>query len=135
MLDRVKIQPVTIAIYGSGSAFRNYSSGVIPLSKCDGRMDHAVTVVGYTLGDDGEGDADDAEDPVECTVEKWYHSCEPAPTRRLADEKGLKNYWKIQNQWGTWWGDKGFARFEIESNWSSGGVCGMYDYAEYINAL
>merc|ERR1712156_1417243 len=35
------------------------------------------------------------------------------------------NYWKIQNSWGTNWGDQGFVLFEIAEG---AGVCGMNSY-------
>ena len=64
-----------------------------------------------------------------CTVKKWWHTCDAAPTRRnLQDASGHNNYYLMQNQWGTDWGDNGFIRIEI-----SGGVggCGMNKEIEW----
>ena len=47
-----------------------------------------------------------------------------------ADSEGLNNYWKIQNSWGSGWGDGGFIRLAIEEDGQ--GVCGMYSYIESI---
>ncbi len=132
MLERVKIQPIAMGMKASNNEFMFYKSGVIRYDQCQkGQINHAVAVVGYTLGDDGFGDDDDVEEEEVCKVTQWYHTCEKVQKRRLADEKGLKNYFKILNSWGSWWGDGGFARFEISSDWSSGGVCGMYLDAKY----
>ncbi len=130
------IQPVALGMKANANAFMFYKSGLIKYDECNkGQINHTVLGVGYTLGDDGEGDDDDVEDEEVCTVTQWYHTCEKVQKRRLADEKGLKNYFKVQNSWGQWWGDGGFARFEIESSWKKGGVCGMYLDAFYPVAL
>lgn len=99
---------------------------------CLGRMNHAVVVVGYSLKGDGDGD-DNGGGEEECKVTKWWHKCEEKSARLLADEKGFTNYWKIQNSWGSWWGDGGFIRFNIDME--GDGVCGMYDYAEYVDGV
>ena len=36
------------------------------------------------------------------------------------DAQGDKNYWKLQNSWGSHWGDNGFIKFEIQDG---DGVC------------
>ena len=38
--------------------------------------------------------------------------------------EGETKVWKIQNSWGTLWGDQGFIKFKVER--SGRGVCGMY---------
>jgi len=49
----------------------------------------------------------------------------------LQDANGYDNYWKVQNSWGTWWGDEGFALFEMAEG---DGVCGMNAYVEWAEA-
>jgi len=91
-----------------------------------------VVVVGYSEKDDSV----DPPAPLEtvCTVTKWWHTCETVETRLLqTDVEGHSNYWKVQNSWGSWWGDEGFIRFEIEED--GDGVCGMYKYVESIERL
>ncbi|CAL2251912.1 unnamed protein product [Prunus armeniaca] len=53
LLKAVSMQPVSIAIVGSGNEFRNYQSGVFSATDCGTRLDHAVTVVGYGTTEDG----------------------------------------------------------------------------------
>lgn len=130
MLNKVKDQPMSIAIHASSRDFSLYKSGVLKKSQCEGGLNHGVVVVGYTLAGDGD-DGDNGPDPTECKVTKWWHKCEQSG-RRLADEKGYSNYWKVQNSWGSWWGDNGFVRFNIDE--SGSGVCGMYQYAEIVEA-
>ena len=84
-------------------------------------------MVGYTEAGDSDVDPDPV-DPVECTVYKWWHTCEGGARRQLQDANGYENYWKIQNSWGTDWGDQGFVLFEISEG---DGVCGMNSYIEW----
>jgi len=64
-----------------------------------------------------------------CEVYKWWHSCNDNKRRLQKDSNGYHNYWKIQNSWGTNWGDKGFVLFEIADG---AGVCGMNSYIEWV---
>jgi len=122
---------MTIAVDAGRAAFQYYSSGVVSLDdNCGKQLNHAIVLVGYT--DDGEVDPSpgpgpnpDPEPPVDevCTVTKWWHSCEGGDNRRqLQDSNGYNNYWKVQNSWGTGWGDQGFILFDIVEG---DGVCGM----------
>jgi len=131
VLDKVKQQPVSIAIHASSRDFQLYKTGVLQYASCYGQLNHGVVVVGYTLAGDGEDDRDNNDNDIECKVTKWWHSCNSS-SRRLADSKGLDNYFKVQNSWGDCWGDNGFVRFNIDE--SGPGVCGMYNYPEYVEA-
>ncbi|XP_008225219.1 PREDICTED: ervatamin-C-like [Prunus mume] len=53
LLKALSMQPVSIAIVGSGNEFRNYQSGVFSAADCGTRLDHAVTFVGYGTTEDG----------------------------------------------------------------------------------
>ncbi|KAJ4955514.1 hypothetical protein NE237_012297 [Protea cynaroides] len=46
LLMAVAYQPVSVAIEGSGDAFKSYSSGIFT-GDCGTNLDHAVTVIGY----------------------------------------------------------------------------------------
>jgi len=88
-------QPVTVAVDAGGSAFQFYSSGVVEEGDgCGTWLNHAVVVVGYTDDDGGNDDDDDDSDDddddddgssrADCTVEKWWHTCEDdTASRRL----------------------------------------------------
>ena len=54
-------------------------------------------------------------------------------TLNKEDEQGNTNYWMVQNSWGSWWGDKGFARFNIEENGT--GVCDMYRHPKFVDGF
>lgn len=111
---------------------------------CGTSLNHAVVIVGFQECDDGDNtpdpptpDPDDNTDPdpptpdpvSNCSVDKWWYSCEE-PVRRLQDADGNCNYWKVQNSWGTWWGDGGFIRLAITDG---AGVCGINQVAEYAD--
>ena len=49
MLKKAKRQPLSIALAARPKAFMQYKSGIIQKQDCIGGIDHAVTVVGYTL--------------------------------------------------------------------------------------
>ena len=70
-----------------------------------GQINHAVTVVGYNLVGSGLG-ADDVDET----------SLDHLGNHRV-------NFWKVQNSWGTWWGDNGFVRLGIDND--AIGVCGI----------
>ena len=146
MKARVMQQPVTVALDAGSSAFQFYSSGVVEENDgCGTWLNHAVVVVGYSDGsddgddsDDGdESDDDDSDDDDDdgssnstCTVEKWWHTCEDtASRRRLQDDSGDNNYWKVQNSWGSWWGDQGFIKIAITGG---DGVCGINSVVEWV---
>ena len=113
MLDTTRKQPIAIALYASAKAFAFYKSGVIQRSQCNHqRVNHAVTIVGYNLSSSGLGDADDETS--------------------LDVGKNPVNFWKVQNSWGSWWGDNGFVRLNIDKNGI--GVCGMNQHALSVEA-
>ena len=41
-----------------------------------------------------------------------------------------ERYWKIQNSWGSWWGDGGFAYFAIQDELEDGN-CQMYQWGMF----
>jgi len=150
---KLEEQPLSVALDASSAAFQLYSSGVVTANDgCGGQLNHAVVMVGYTQGgsdgndnddnDDNDDDEwepepdDDEEDdwepsPDGCKVTKWWHSCPQSNgRRRLQDASGNDNYWKIQNSWGTWWGDEGFIRIEIAEGY---GVCGINSVVEWVD--
>lgn len=94
-----------------------------------------MVLVGYTDKDD-ETDPEPNPNPQptgEWTVTKWWHNAGVQGghnSRRLADEKNLSNYWKVQNSWGTGWGDEGFIRIEITDG---KGVCGINQVVEWVD--
>ncbi|CAL9014299.1 unnamed protein product [Prunus brigantina] len=53
LLKAVSMQPVSIAIVGSGEEFKHYESGVFSTTDCGTTLDHAVTIVGYGMTEDG----------------------------------------------------------------------------------
>ena len=132
---KVMQQPVTVAINASSDAFSFYSSGVITADKCTNGLNHAVVVVGYSDAADDSTDPDPPTPPeptTECQVTKWWHTCDDSTqARRLeADVNGYSNYWKIQNSWGTGWGDQGFVLFDITDG---EGVCGINKVVEWAD--
>ena len=71
-------------------------------------MNHSNSVVGIVAGN------------ATCTIgDSW--NCETVPS-------GSSYYWLVQNSWGTGWGEKGFARFEMAEGY---GVASMNLDATY----
>ena len=73
------------------------------------------------------------EPEVTCKVTKWYRHCTTSTDRRrrrLKDEDGDEDYWKLQNSWGASWGDGGFIKVAIRAGI---GVCGMNSYLQYVD--
>ena len=110
-------QPVTIAISASATGFRFYKKGVLLADDCTSNVNHAVVVVGFTSG----------KAEPKCKVTDWWISdCTSAET---IDSAGDANYWKVQNSWGTGWGDQGFIKMEISGG---KGTCGMNSYSDWV---
>jgi len=137
--DKLKEQPLTIAVDAGSGHFQHYKSGVVGINDgCPTGLNHAVVLVGYSekASDDDtdpspEPEPEPTPDPVaDCTVYKWWHSCEGDRRMLQKDANGYDNYWKIQNSWGTRWGDQGFILFEIAEGQ---GVCGMNSYIEFAD--
>ena len=132
-------QPLAVALNASSSAFQFYSSGVVKAGdNCGQQLNHAVVVVGYTDGspnpDPSPGpDPEPRPDPTprgDCTVTKWWHTCEDVEDdRRALQSSNNTNYWKVQNSWGTNWGDDGFILIEISDG---DGVCGINKVVEWV---
>lgn len=141
MKRKLMDQPLTVALNASSSAFQFYSSGVVTEADgCSTSLNHAVVLVGYTDDDGDNNDDDDNDDndnndndddddneptpTSDCVVEKWWHECDNVQSgrRRMNRANENNNYWKVQNSWGTWWGDEGFILIEISGG---AGVCGI----------
>ena len=91
-------------------------------SGCGTRLNHGVVLVGYT---------DPAEEYIkECKTSHWWHSCNVDKHENDRDANGYANYWKVQNSWGTGWGDQGFILMEIAEG---AGVCGMNGMITYVD--
>lgn len=133
MKAKAQEQPLSVAL-DAGGVFSLYKSGVVKAGDgCGNQLNHAVVLVGYTeAGDNPNPNPDPEPEPenLDCNVHKWWHTCQAAGRRLEADEQGLTNYWKIQNSWGTWWGDGGFIRLEIVDG---DGVCGVNRVVEYVD--
>ena len=65
---------------GHSKYFTDYSGGIIDTDKCDKSTTHSVNIVG----------------------------CGEEASKNPNEEP--KKYFIIRNSWGTWWGDKGYAR-------------------------
>jgi len=125
MKERIMQQPGAVALNASKGQFRYYKSGVLK-SCCDPedtscneesiRINHGVVIVGYSEG---------GNTVRKCSVNDWWVGCEDVPDESELDTQGDTNYWKVQNSWGTGWGDQGFIKLEMSEGQ---GVCRVNYY-------
>ncbi len=138
--ERLVLQPMSIAMNADDLDFQAYSSGVYEGVNCDTNvLNHAMVLVGFTDSGDtvnqstdtptGDGSNEGSNEPVNL-VNKWYYYDDASQGRRLQDTNGFDQYWKIQNSWGSGWGDEGFILFKMQDG---PGVCGMNKFIEYID--
>lgn len=146
---KLDVQPLTVALDASSTAFQWYSSGVVQESdNCGTTLNHAVVLVGYTdsngvaPGPDPNPNPEPEPNPAPepepeptpvstCTVERWYHTCESSGARRLQDSAGDIDYWKVMNSWGTGYGVNGFIKIAITEGT---GVCGINSVIEWVES-
>ena len=134
---KLREQPLAVALDAGNAAFQFYKSGVVKADDgCGTTLNHAVTLVGFTDHEDVDPQPDPTPEPCndEFKVNKWWHNaaCDDNVQGRVGgtDSEGLSNYWKIQNSWGSRWGDEGFIRIEITDGQ---GVCGINRAMEYVD--
>jgi len=84
MKAKAMMQPLAVALDAGKAAFQFYKSGVVKASDgCGSQLNHAVVIVGYSSGDDSGPDPSPEPTPptpTDCTVTKWWHSCEASDT-------------------------------------------------------
>ena len=95
----VSKQPVTVAIAANNKFINGYKGGIIDALDCDGN-DLYLNFVNHGVLVVGYG------------YDFWT---------------GL-DYWLIKNSWGEDWGEKGYFRIKMDSEY---GICGMYYIATY----
>lgn len=154
IIERLADGPVTLGIQGENTYFYQYESGVLDSSNCDGsNIDHAVVIVAYEPGTEGETTEPvtevvtytqtrcrkrrrgDYRSPSGCRRTGWYvhdtyrrFCCRDYEwTEEVVIDAGTvasDAYFLIQNSWGTNWGEEGFVKFKVEPD-SNMGACGM----------
>lgn len=105
MVKALQIAPLAISMTTRCDAFYQYSSGIIKIGDCPYQtLTHAVVITAFkSNGATGEEGAVEGGTP----------------------------YFHIQNSWGSWWGDNGF--FKVEVDWNDyAGVLGVHEYAMWV---
>ena len=147
MISKLQERVLTVAVAAGNDAWFQYDSGVVQPGDCSGYLDHAVTLVGYEPGD-GETEITTYEvTETECRKQRWkdkfYETGCQYSDEKLVDtkyccwenvytyeEKTNGNaFWKIQNSWGTSWGDDGFIYLAVSGD---EGTCGMNQWVEWV---
>jgi len=131
-----------------------YTSSEGTVASCyDTTCTPAVSISGYGVvppNDDGAMQAAVLQQPVVITLHaegvmfQNYESgvlsgdCSGAPDHNVmlygydVDPTTGLQYWKLKNQWGTWWGEQGFMRIQRDLTLNSNtGQCGMYSQTHY----
>lgn len=125
--DKLKQGPLGIAVASNNYEFRYYKEGVMDgLSEAGAcnpdALDHAVTLVGFS--DETEPQVTETEKmEYQCTTIPftYSYSCNLVPVITTTETVGVP-HWKVQNSWGSWWGQDGFVLMEQQGG---KGVCGM----------
>ena len=143
VIDRLALGPIAISLSAGNDVFRAYKSGIVGLEdSCPTRTDHCVALVGYgveVVTEEIGGStttscrrASRSERRARTCNDGGDYSRKRCCTTTTINAQTVtteKDYWIVQNSWGTDYGDQGFIKLAVEGGI---GVCGMNQRLWYI---
>ena len=99
-------------------------AGQITPTECSTAINHAVVVTGYSTGGEEITEIAMTEEWVCEPYYVFWFLCEWKVTETVTTTPGSVPYFKVQNSWGTTWGQTGYMHIDMNAG-SAQGVCGM----------